>query len=84
MICRRCHSAMVLDTFVDPAADCHPKCFQGWRCLMCGAIVDPVISRHQLLRPEPTRGRARGKEDLPRRRRGASRSRSDVKTRPYG
>jgi hypothetical protein len=33
---------MVVDRFVDPEASGHAE-FTGWRCLLCGNILDPVI-----------------------------------------
>lgn len=47
MTCGRCHSAMVLETFVDLGSGGNPGAFLGWRCVTCGAIVDPVIVQHQ-------------------------------------
>jgi hypothetical protein len=42
MECVRCHGLMVVDRFVDPEASGHAE-FTGWRCLLCGNILDPVI-----------------------------------------
>ena len=50
--CPRCHSLMVIDTFVDYQSDAGPPCFLGWRCLICGAICDPLILSHQSRRWE--------------------------------
>lgn len=51
MNCRRCHSAMVLETFVDLTAGSPMGVFMGWRCVACGAILDPVIATHQCATP---------------------------------
>jgi len=64
MQCRRCHSPMVEETFVDMQSDTTPACFPGWRCMICGAILDPVIVRHQVVRPAPAFRRARRKPRL--------------------
>ena len=38
MKCHRCGSAMVYESFYGP--DEH---FSGWRCVLCGEIIDQVI-----------------------------------------
>ena len=60
MICGRCHSAMVLETFVDLASGGNPGAFLGWRCVTCGSIVDPVIAEHRHFRPPPSLVRPKG------------------------
>lgn len=57
--CPRCHNLMVREVFVDFESDCSPASFSGWRCVICGAILDPLILRHQAERPTPTYRRAR-------------------------
>jgi len=42
---------MVLETFVDLESETYPGAFLGWRCVVCGAILDPVILSHQAERP---------------------------------
>lgn len=59
MTCGRCHSAMVLETFVDLGSGGNPGAFLGWRCVTCGSIVDPLIAQHQHLRPVTPHGRSR-------------------------
>lgn len=61
MTCERCHSAMVLETFVDLGSGGNPGAFLGWRCVTCGAIVDPVIAQHQRVMPAPTVWQGKGK-----------------------
>jgi hypothetical protein len=53
MSCPRCDNLMVEETFVDLESDVHPLSFRGWRCVICGAIVDSLIVLHQTNRPEP-------------------------------
>jgi len=36
-------------------------CFKGWRCLLCGEILDPVIANNRGSHPMPLLGRARKK-----------------------
>jgi hypothetical protein len=43
--CLRCRGAMIYDKFYSA----HDY-FWGWKCLICGAIVDPVILENQKLR----------------------------------
>ena len=47
MPCPRCRGLMVPDQFGDPQYDGGYCSFQGWRCLCCGNILDPVIIRNQ-------------------------------------
>lgn len=53
MECDRCHGFMVSDIFEDYMDDTGRNAFFGWRCLQCGAILDPLIAEHRLLRPQP-------------------------------
>ena len=47
MQCPRCRGLMVPDQFWDLQNDVGNWSFQGWRCLCCGNILDPVIIRNQ-------------------------------------
>jgi DNA-directed RNA polymerase subunit RPC12/RpoP len=50
MRCARCGGLMVREQFEDLGAlglSDHEDA--GWRCITCGAIVDPVIAAHQCL-----------------------------------
>jgi len=55
---------MVEEIFVDLRSDTTAASFPGWRCMICGAIVDPVIAQHQHVRPAPAFRRARRKPRL--------------------
>jgi hypothetical protein len=44
MKCLRCRGAMIYDKFYGP----HEQ-FWGWKCLICGEIVDPVILENRQL-----------------------------------
>ena len=46
MECPRCRGTMVVDHFVDMATS-GEIWMPGWRCLMCGEIVDPLIENHR-------------------------------------
>jgi len=45
--CPRCDGAMVFERFQDMLT-----LFDAWRCVNCGEIVDPVVSKNR----EPSRG----------------------------
>jgi len=59
--CPRCQSVMVKDVFEDLGDDTGTLCFNGWRCIICGEILDPVIVRNRETRPSPLIGRGRQK-----------------------
>jgi hypothetical protein len=52
---------MVLDDFEDLQDDTGSLTFRGWRCVLCGEILDPVIVHNRASRPTPLVGRARKK-----------------------
>ena len=58
-ICPRCHNLMVEETFVDRETSPSVSSFTGWRCLICGEILDPLILEHRRAQREPMIGRAR-------------------------
>lgn len=43
MRCPRCKGMMVKERFQDIQDDTGQIYFHGWRCLVCGEILDPVI-----------------------------------------
>ena len=47
MQCPRCRGLMVPDQFFDLINYGGYWRFDGWRCLCCGNILDPVILRNQ-------------------------------------
>ncbi|MBX3238143.1 MAG: hypothetical protein KF814_18500 [Nitrospiraceae bacterium] len=64
MGCPRCQNLMVEEVFVDMQADTSPSSFKGWRCIMCGAIVDSLILRHQSAPPQPIFHQTRARKPL--------------------
>jgi hypothetical protein len=52
---------MVQDTFEDLKDDTGFLHFRGWRCIICGEILDPIIATNRESRPAPLLGRARKK-----------------------
>jgi hypothetical protein len=59
MGCPRCHNLMVEETFVDLQVSPSVSFFTGWRCMICGEILDPIILQNRTRHPEPQYGRAR-------------------------
>lgn len=62
MGCPRCHNLMVEETFVDQETSPSASSFTGWRCVICGEILDPIILQNRTLHPELQYGRARPNE----------------------
>lgn len=46
MDCPRCHGTMVVDHFVDLLTSSEIW-MPGWRCLMCGEVIDPLILKNR-------------------------------------
>lgn len=60
MGCRRCEGLMIRDSFLDLRDDTGRLEFEGWRCLNCGEVIDPVVLTHRIGTPEgPYRSRTR-------------------------
>ncbi len=51
MVCYRCSGLMVREELADFAFGSGGDEPVGWRCVNCGAIVDPLITAHQRPRP---------------------------------
>ena len=56
MKCNRCGSAMVYERFYGP--DEH---FLGWRCILCGEIVDQLILENRRTGGKQAGAKARGR-----------------------
>lgn len=56
MECRRCKGLMVKERFSD-----YLHIVYAWKCLNCGAIIDPIITHNRLKNPteEPRESFAR-------------------------
>lgn len=52
--CNRCDGAMSFESFTDRDEGSDDWCYEGWRCVHCGEIVDPLILFN---RGNPERGR---------------------------
>lgn len=59
MDCPRCHGTMSQEIFEDLHDDTGDIFFAGWRCLICGEVIDPVITAHRERRPRPIVGKNR-------------------------
>ena len=46
MTCQRCHGLMVRERYDDLELGSAEHEIPSWRCLNCGAIVDPAIAAH--------------------------------------
>jgi RNase P subunit RPR2 len=47
MSCPRCQSLLVPEIFVDYEADGGAMSFLGYRCVICGDVLDTTILRHR-------------------------------------
>ena len=60
MQCQRCQGYMVGDHFMDFLNVTGEMVINGWRCLNCGNITDPVIEQHhRLTESVPAKSRRR-------------------------
>ena len=60
MRCQRCQGCMISDHFMDLMNVTGEMDFNGWRCLNCGNIIDPVIVRQrQSIASIPVKSRRR-------------------------
>jgi hypothetical protein len=46
---------MSLEEYVDDRGELGCEAFWGWRCILCGAIEDPVIASNRVRPPMPDR-----------------------------
>lgn len=49
MRCTKCEELMVIDDLIDMRESYHPTWMRGWRCVVCGNVVDPLILRHRMI-----------------------------------
>lgn len=55
MNCPRCKGLMVEERLEDIRDDTGQYFFNGWHCLACGEILDPVILSNRRHQPKPIR-----------------------------
>lgn len=53
MSCSRCRGLMVREHFLDFDGTIGHMWANGYRCMNCGNVHDPVIEQHRRTRPEP-------------------------------
>ncbi|RMH33584.1 MAG: hypothetical protein D6690_11565 [Nitrospirae bacterium] len=66
MRCHRCQGTMVLDYFLDLDSG-GELWMRGWRCLICGEVVDFLILNHRRLQQAPASSRKKARRSTPRR-----------------
>ena len=54
MTCSRCHGLMVRERFLDFESTYGHMWANGYRCMNCGNVHDPVIEQHRLGKVQPT------------------------------
>ena len=53
MSCSRCQGLMVKEHFLDFDGTIGHMWANGYRCMNCGNVHDPIIEQHRQVRPEP-------------------------------
>ena len=53
MSCSRCQGLMVKEHFLDFDGTIGHMWANGYRCMNCGNVHDPIIEQHRRSRPEP-------------------------------
>ena len=59
MECPRCAGCMIRQSFEDFEDDTGSIIFYGWRCLICGEIIDSTILTNRQTKPAPTTSKTR-------------------------
>lgn len=59
MSCLRCHGLMVPTRLEEAAGVTSGGSLSGWKCLLCGEVIDSVIAANRKHHAEPKRNRAR-------------------------
>ena len=59
MNCLRCRGLMISHSVEDGGVPTLSGSSSGWKCLLCGEVVDAVIAANRRERREPTRDRTR-------------------------
>lgn len=49
MTCRRCQGCMARDHFLDLQQSGGEWWMEGWRCINCGHVFDPVVEQNRRL-----------------------------------
>lgn len=59
MTCPRCHGLMVAMRLEDAESSTSCEPVVGWRCLLCGEVIDHEIKAHRQCSYQPAKNRAR-------------------------
>ena len=59
MNCLRCHGLMVSTRLEEATGATSGESFSGWKCLLCGEVIDSVIAANRLGHLEPRSSHAR-------------------------
>lgn len=59
MTCLRCQSPMIADVFQNLTGDGGLMWLTGWRCIVCGDMIDPTILKHRKNAQAPPVSRTR-------------------------
>lgn len=59
MSCLRCHGLMVPTRLEEAVGTTSGESLSGWKCLMCGEVIDSVIEANRKGHQGPTPNRAR-------------------------
>jgi len=54
--CHRCDGLMLPERLYDQALGLGPMDCWGWRCVICGELVDPLILQHRGAKEKSRRG----------------------------
>lgn len=63
MNCSRCHGLMVREHFLDFDGTYGHMWANGYRCMNCGNVHDPLIEQHRLAKVQPALIVASGEAD---------------------
>ena len=53
LVCQRCHGLMVAIRLEDQGSTTLREPLLGWRCLMCGNVLDPTIVANRQAQQKP-------------------------------
>ncbi|MGE0642501.1 MAG: hypothetical protein AB7P24_02395 [Nitrospira sp.] len=64
MSCSRCRGLMIQDHFMDFDGTIGHMWANGYRCMNCGNVHDPVIEQHRLVQKQNTAARTNREVEL--------------------
>jgi hypothetical protein len=48
MLCPRCGGVMSREYFISREGGSTAQPYEGWRCISCGEVIDPLILRNRM------------------------------------